>query len=129
MTLSNKRLILPVLAGLGLASLGGGFAFANPDSLSATPFRCGVIATPQGGVTRLEAVVEADAALSGTYTLAVDSASGGNRSRVNQGGPFALGAGEAATLGTVTIGAGAASTIVFDLDIAGKTWTCAPATA
>jgi len=129
MTLFHNSLILPALAGLGLAALGGGFALANPGTATQVPFRCGVVAAPQGGMTRLEAVVETDAALSGTYTLAVDSASGGGRSRVNQGGPFALGAGEAATLGTVTIGTGAATTIVFDLDIDGTVWSCAPVSA
>lgn len=129
MTLLRKRLILPAFAGLGLAALGGGFALAGAEGLDEAPFRCGVRAMPQGGATRLEAVVESDTALAGAYTLAVESSAGGGRSRINQGGPFALGAGEAAILGTVTIGSTAATSIRFDVEIDGVVWTCAPVTA
>lgn len=129
MTISRIiRAAAPLMAGLGLVGLGTAIALAGAAP-SPLPFRCAVFASEQSGMTLLQAVVETDTALAGTYRLAVTSASASGRSQISQGGPFSIASAQQASLGSVTIAANAQADIVFEIETGGTIWSCSPLAA
>lgn len=87
---------------------------------------CQIGATPAGGgMVRLEALVNADKAVSGSYTFRVEKTGGGGSSTINQGGDFDAKAGQTATLSSVSLGGkGARYNATLDVTIGGKTVSC-----
>lgn len=87
---------------------------------------CEIGATPAGGgMVKLDALVHADRALSGSYTFRVEKTGGGGSSTINQGGDFDAKAGDTATLSSVSLGAkGARYKATLDVTIGGKTVSC-----
>ena len=94
---------------------------AQSGGTAEAPIACTVDVTSRGGMLTIEGVVSASEAVSGTYHLRV--ARGG--ALMNQGGAFALRAGETRRLGRVTMN-GPASGLEADLtlDISGMTARC-----
>ena len=87
---------------------------------------CDIGATPAGGgMVKLDALVHADKAVSGSYTFRVEKTGGGGSSTINQGGDFDAKAGQTATLSTVSLGGkGAQYKATLDVTIGGKTMSC-----
>ncbi len=116
----DKRLgLVPALLGLGLAAVavtGGQAGTTTPGG----PVQCGVTATTQNGMLMLEGAVHTDVAVNGSYQLRLQS-SGTN---ISQGGNFAIGANEIATLGKVMINAGSRYDLVFEVTANGKKLDC-----
>jgi hypothetical protein len=114
------------------AALGTAAASGNPATVPAPAqpgadagaFRCEIQAKPGGGSTSLAAVVHARAAVNGSYTFKVVSSSRGGNSNINQGGPFAAAANGTVTLGTVSVGPGAAYDATLTVIADGATATC-----
>ena len=71
--------------------------------------RCEIRVSKRGGMTTLEGVVFASAAVSGSYRLSVTSSAGGGGSGIDQSGAFSAKSGETASLGVVSLGGGAGS--------------------
>ncbi|OLP55627.1 hypothetical protein BJF92_08095 [Rhizobium rhizosphaerae] len=87
---------------------------------------CEIDATSDDGLVKLDALVHADSALSGSYSFRVEKSGGGGSSTINQGGQFDARAGETATLGSVSLGSGGARyKATLDVRIGAKTVTCA----
>jgi hypothetical protein len=126
----SAALALPLLAaaiGVAAASAAGGagsVAPAIPPGSDAGSFRCEIQAKPMGGMTSLAAVVHANVAMSGSYSFKVASGSRGGSSNINQGGPFAAKGKELVTLGTVSVGPGAAYNATLTVTANGVTATC-----
>lgn len=97
---SHGYLSLPLLVASGLI----GAAYAATGSQDA-PLSCRIEVQEQGGLISLQGIVEAEAAIDGTYRFAVESAGGSGSSKINQGGGFSAAPGETVTLGRVTLGA------------------------
>jgi hypothetical protein len=96
---------------------------ADPRSDAGT-FRCEIQAKPAAGALALAAVVHAETRLTGSYSFKVVGKSGGGSSNINQGGPFAASAKGDVTLGTVSLGGGAAYTATLTVTANGQTATC-----
>ncbi len=92
---------------LGCTAIAG-----QTDATYQGPLACTVDVTSRGGMLTLEGVVTTTEALSGTYHLRV--ARGGTL--MNQGGPFALRAGDTERLGRVTMN-GPASGLEVELTL------------
>jgi hypothetical protein len=113
------------------AALGAAAASSNPalpppvqPGADAGAFRCEIEAKQVSGSTSLAAMVHAKAAVTGSYTFKVVSSSRGGNSNVNQGGPFAAAANGTVTLGTVSVGLGAAHDATLTVMAGGATATC-----
>jgi hypothetical protein len=108
-------------AGVAALALGCTAIAGQSGGASDAPLACAVEMTARGGMLTLEGVVSSDAALSGEYHLRV--VRGGTR--LNQGGPFDLPAGDTARLGRVTLNGPAAGLDVdLTLEVAGQTLRC-----
>ena len=124
MTLSLMRtsaLALPVLLGIGIT------AFAAPGGLANTPvqgLQCGVTTSTSHGMMTLEAQALSPKATTGSYSLAVQSRSNGGSTNLSQGGNFTVEADKVATVGSVSINAGARYTADFGITVNGKTLDC-----
>jgi hypothetical protein len=73
------------------------------------PLRCEVRVAKAGGVTKLEGVVHAASAVSGTYHLVIAASGGGGSSDIEQSGSFSAKAGSSEGLGTVMLGGSSAN--------------------
>lgn len=96
-----RMAVLPALIGVGMAGAALG---TDPAGATNQPLSCEIRETSMNGMVALEAVVRADAPVSGSYSFKVVSAGGGGRSNISQGGEFTAAPGAPATLGTVTLG-------------------------
>ena len=115
-------LAAPALAGLGMM---GCVASAGQASSNDEALRCEIQATSSGGMVALEAMVEADAATTGSYTFHVRSAGGGGSSNIRQGGAFAAGPDGTVTLGRVMLGGSASDyDVSLTLEADGRTIEC-----
>ena len=121
---THKRLAaraLPLLIGLGAA----GFAMgAGPASSTPEPLRCEIQVNSANGMVTLQGVVHADAPVNGQYQFKVVKAGGGGSSNVQQGGSFAAGPGNDATLGQVMLGGGGVYDANLIVTANGMTVTC-----
>ncbi|HWU64777.1 MAG TPA: curli-like amyloid fiber formation chaperone CsgH [Ensifer sp.] len=90
------------------------------------PGFCDIGATSAGGgMVKLDALVHADRAVSGSYTFRVEKTGGGGSSTINQGGDFDAKAGQTATLSSVSLGSkGAQYRATLDVTFGGKTVSC-----
>jgi|FEC22Drversion2_1045045.scaffolds.fasta_scaffold00041_114 hypothetical protein len=93
--------VLPAALGIGMAGAALG---TDPAAATSQPLSCEIRETSINGMVALEAIVRADAPVSGSYSFKVVSTGGGGRSNISQGGEFQVGPGVPATLGTVTLG-------------------------
>jgi len=87
---------------LALAGMFGVSTAAQSKSAAAAGIFCEVVESQTAYGVMLEATVSAQSAAAGTYKFAVQGNGGGMN--INQGGPFAVAAGETALLGKVTLG-------------------------
>ncbi len=89
------------------------------------PQICEIGVKSAGGTVRLDALVNADKAVAGSYTFRVEKTGGGGSSTINQGGDFDAKAGETATLSSVSLGGkGAAFKATLIVNAGGKSVTC-----
>ncbi|MBF9031206.1 hypothetical protein HKCCE3408_12460 [Rhodobacterales bacterium HKCCE3408] len=108
-------------AALTTVLLVGCGALAAQTGQGGAPVACRVDATRTAHGLVVEGVATALAPVSGSYALSVD----GPGTRLNQGGPLVLAAGETATLGRVTLGGNAArADATLTLQIGGRTFVC-----
>ncbi|GAA5075052.1 curli-like amyloid fiber formation chaperone CsgH [Roseibacterium beibuensis] len=123
MTLSSFTLRAALGTALAAAALGC-TAIAETGSTHATPgpVACAVAVTPSGSSLVIEGVVEAREPLVGSYSLSVT----GPGTRMNQGGPIAVDAGETLRLGRVQMGGTATNglTAELTLEVDGETYRC-----
>lgn len=120
----DKRLgFIPALLGLGLAAFAvtGGQA---GTTTSGGPVQCGVTSTTQNGMLMLEGAVHTDVAVNGSYQFRLQSSGSGGNTNISQGGNFAIGANEIATLGKVMVNAGSRYDLVFEVTANGKKLDC-----
>ncbi len=111
-------------AALGAASPAATVDPADPGTHA--PVRCVINAGTSGGMIALEGVVAADVAASGSYAFKVKNAGAGGSANISQGGDFAIGAGEQATLGQVMLGSnGAVYDARLTVTVDGETIECA----
>ena len=103
------------------AAAGTGFAYSTQETANAA---CEVLASASGGGFAIEAVYHAEMAGAGTYRLSVQSAGGGNRTNINQGGGFSAWAGETVTLARVNVGGAAAYDVTLSIDAGGHPLEC-----
>ncbi len=83
---------------MALALTGAAFAATGMASQD-TPLRCEIEVTQTGGMISLVGLVEADQAMAGSYSFAVESSGGSGSSNIRQGGGFSVAPGETVTLG------------------------------
>jgi len=115
-----------LLFGLGAAGIAIG---AGQAGTAAGPVRCEIRVDSTNGTTRLEGVVHADKAVSGSYRLRVNSSGASGRSNIDQGGDFTAGPGNPAMLGSVALDApGARLDASLTITVNGKTIECADQT-
>lgn len=114
-----------VAAALVLMPVGAIATMSTAKTLDSSQF-CDIGATPAGGgMVKLDALVHADKAVSGSYTFRIEKTGGGGSSTINQGGDFDAKAGQTATLSTVSLGGkGAQYKATLDVTIGGKTVSC-----
>lgn len=110
----------PLVLGAGLYAAGADDIVTGPAS---GPVRCEIVASNAGGMTRLDGVAHAADAATGTYRLRVT----GSGANINQGGDFEVRAGEAVTLGSVTIGGGGRYEASLEVTANGVNAACAKA--
>ena len=85
------------------------------------PVACVITADRSGNGLVLEGIVQANEAVSGMYQLRVE----GPGTRMNQGGPFALRAGQATEVGRIQMsGNGAGLEAELTLSIDGRNYSC-----
>ncbi|WP_116652894.1 curli-like amyloid fiber formation chaperone CsgH [Pelagibacterium sediminicola] len=108
------------LAAGGIAVAFGGTALAQVDATSG----CEVLANPGNGGFTLEAIYHAEVSTQGAYRFSVQSAGGGNRTSINQGGGFSARAGETLTLGRVNVGGASAYDVTLTIDAGGQPVEC-----
>ena len=88
---------------------------------AAAPVACVITAEASGSMLTLQPVVQASEAVSGIYSLRVE----GPGTRVNQGGPFSLRAGETLPLGRMmTSGSASSLDAELTLTIDGREYRC-----
>lgn len=110
----------------GLVALGAlaGAAAASGASGPGGGLACGIDTSTERGLMTIAGVVHSPTALSGQYSLALESRGSGGSSTISQGGAFALDPGTVGTLGTVTVNAGASVTIAFTITSNGRQLDC-----
>jgi hypothetical protein len=88
---------------------------------TAVPVACALSVGTANGLLQLEPVIQASEAVSGIYQLRVE----GPGTRMNQGGPFSLRAGQTLELGRMmTSGSAASLDTEMTLTIDGQTYSC-----
>lgn len=113
-TFSNIRTGL-ALAAVASAVLGCTAISAETDEAAAEtqgPIACVITADTSNGALVLQPVVQATEDISGTYQMRIQ----GPSTRMNQGGPFSVDAGETLQLGATRL-AGAATNVEADLTL------------
>ena len=127
MTKTSKTRLALGAAAIGSAVLGCTAISAETDAetrsfaQSTAPVACTVAVETSGRTLVLEPTVQASEAVSGIYALRVE----GPGTRMNQGGPFALRAGQTQTLGRM-MASGDATNVEVDLTLTidGRTYRC-----
>lgn len=104
----------------GIAAAIGGTALAHSDAASG----CEVLANPGNGGFTLAAIYHAEVSTQGAYRFSVQSAGGGNRTSINQGGGFSARAGETLTLGRINVGGASAYDVTLTIDAGGQPVEC-----
>lgn len=112
-----------IALGLVIAAIAAGTGMANPGP-SADGIQCGIARSQHNGMQQLEARIVSPKSLSGEYRLVIQSASNGGSSNISQGGEYVARANEQTTLGSVTVNAGARTTVTLDVTANGKKLDC-----
>lgn len=94
----------------GAASMTGG----SPAFAAAEPLACALVVREAGGMVAIEARLRAAVATAGDYALRLQS--GGGATSINQGGGFAVAAGEEIVLGAATL-SGRARDLAADFSV------------
>ena len=103
----------------------GAVAAMTASSQSDAGRRCEIRATQGGGMVKLDALVQTDKRISGNYAFRIEKSGGGGSSVVNQNGAFNAGAGETATLGSVTLDSQNTDyKATLDIKVGDRTLTC-----
>lgn len=85
------------------------------------PARCEIRLSRAGGGVTLTALAHAEHRVAGQYALRIS----GSGTDIRQGGPFEAAPGRPATLGTISLGGGGGYRADLDLDVGGRTVSCA----
>lgn len=86
---------------------------------------CAINATREAGMVRLDALVHADKALAGTYSLQLEKTGDGGTANISQGGEFDARAGQVVTLTSVSLDAKRAHyKAVLNVEAGGKIFRC-----
>ena len=125
---SKSRTALGLAAISSVAVLGCTAIAADSDTMtraahaqSTAPFACTVTVERSGGLLVLEPVVQATEAVAGIYMLRVE----GPGTRMNQGGPFSVRAGQTIELGRLQMTGNAASLEAeLILTVDGRDYAC-----
>lgn len=120
--------IIPVgviILALAACGISGGSAPSTDRSVAEVPaLRCVLAITEQGGQLLIEGQLQATAAVTGRYALAIVQ-TGQNQNFIDQTGDFSARAGESVTLGSASISGSAAQyNATLTLNYAGTTATC-----
>jgi hypothetical protein len=120
--------IIPVgviILALAACGISGGSAPLTGGSVADIPaLRCVLAITEQGGQLQVEGQLQATAAVTGRYALAIIQ-TGQNQNFIDQSGDFSARAGEPVTLGSASISGSATQyDATLTLDYAGTTTTC-----
>jgi hypothetical protein len=103
----------------GAATTPGGDTARGPQPMAATA--CALDLTEAGGMLTLTARVQSAAATTGSYSLIVR----GDGASINQGGPFALAAGESKSLSEVALSSRPGPlNAQLTVEIGGRSMTC-----
>lgn len=120
--------VAALIAAMTTAVLGCTAISAETDSMTreahaqeAAPIACAIMIGTANGLLNVEPVIQATTAVSGIYQLRVE----GPGTRMNQGGPFSVRAGETLELGRMmTSGSAASLDAELILTIDGNTYSC-----
>ncbi|MGJ3261860.1 MAG: curli-like amyloid fiber formation chaperone CsgH [Salinarimonas sp.] len=85
---------------------------------------CEIRTSRSGGLLLLEPTVSSDTAMRGHYGFVVEGRGSGGRSDIEQGGAFAVSAGEPARLGSVALSPSAAFEARLEIEADGVRTTC-----
>jgi hypothetical protein len=122
----DRRLTSATAAVLGLAVVGLAAAGSQAGTAGV---QCGIETRTVNGMTSIEGVVHAAAAVDGAYKFAIASKGPGGRSNISQGGRFAAAANESVTLGRATLNSNATIDVVFEVKANGVELDCSKQTA
>lgn len=132
MTIFSKYRSAPkvaaTIAAMSTAVLGCTAISAETDSMTrdahaqaVAPIACAIMINTANGLLNVEPVIQATEAVTGIYQLRVE----GPGTRMNQGGPFSVRAGETLELGRMmTSGSAASLDAELTLTIDGRTYSC-----
>ncbi|MBB3659384.1 hypothetical protein FHX15_004648 [Rhizobium sp. BK650] len=122
-SIKHPRRLMAILA-LVLLPIGAVAAMTNANQSDEARF-CEIKATPGAGIVRLDALVQADKHVDGTYTFHVQKAGDGGSSTISQSGDFDATAGHAAVLSSVSLDAkGTGYKATLDVVIGDKRFSC-----
>lgn len=112
----------PALLATALIASGGAWAaFAHHSPVDPLSFACGVGITSQGGLLHVEALLQSDEDISGTYQLEAHR----RGARLSQGGPFELPDGGSLSLSSFTLnGPAAGLETTLTLTIGNTVYAC-----
>ncbi len=117
------RAAVPLLLCLGVAVAGVAVNAIAAES-HAAPLRCEIRTSSMNGMTTVEGLVHATAAVTGSYQLRILSSGSSGNSDIEQGGLFAAGPEGSVTLGQVTLGGGGSFDASLELTSDGTTVSC-----
>ncbi len=122
------RTFLPVAALSAAAACTAAVSASHPTPevtlTSDTPI-CEIAVATQGRSVNLQALVHAGTDMRGTYRFRIAKSGGGGSANINQGGNFAVAAGETRTLGQTTLGGSPANfDATLTIEAGGQTYTC-----
>lgn len=117
-----------LLAALGIAAMAAAGFAAQAQSGQAEAgdgAPCRILTTREGNLLHLAATFDAPGNMAGHYALTVVGKGSAGSSRISQGNAFRAQAGEALTLGSVSLSSGKVyeARLVVQSD-AGETWRC-----
>ncbi|RDE09422.1 curli-like amyloid fiber formation chaperone CsgH [Pelagibacterium lacus] len=118
-----RSILFGGLVALGALALAGAAA-ASGASGPGGGLVCGIDTSTERGLITISGVAHSPIALSGQYSLALESRGSGGSANISQGGAFALDPGAVGTLGEVTVNAGASVTIAFTITSQGRQVDC-----
>lgn len=121
----TRNSMTPARVALGLMGIGAlaactsSIAATNPITETDGPLTCSIEQKAAGSMVRLDAVVSADADISGEYRFTVR----GNGTNINQGGPFMATPSGDTKVGVIQLSKGA-YTVKLDVDAGSRSVTC-----
>lgn len=124
--MSRKMIHRSSITVLAIALLAlGACSIAGAETASDATAHCEIRAETSGGMFGIKGALISDAALSGTYQLAISGKGPSGSSSVSQGGTFSAEAGETALGNAMVSDNGATYSVTLEIDAGGKRLTCA----